>query len=68
MKFHTPATQNVKEETLPQFALLGSEMVCPKNVFLRSQYPDLPMDLVKVTGQNGQRHFIPRHKLKAVDA
>lgn len=65
MQYHIPVTQNVHEE-LPSFMIHANELVCPKNIYLKAQYPKLPCDMVKVLGINGQHIFIPLAKMKNV--
>lgn len=66
MKYHTPVTQNVSSE-IPTFMVHNNELVMPSNVFSKQQYPNLPSDMVKVTGINGQQILIPMSKLSSKD-
>lgn len=67
MQFHIPVTQNVSRE-VPAFMVHNNELVCPKNIYRKAQYPKLPHDMVKVTSQDGRNIFIPYHKLANVSS
>jgi hypothetical protein len=44
----------------------NGELVCPKKLFTRNEYPGLQRDMVKISGMNGQVVFIPLSKLAHV--
>jgi hypothetical protein len=67
MNYHTPITQKTAG-ILPDLMLRGNEAVRPQKLYTKEQYPNLPSDLVKITGRDGNNIFIPRSKLTNVSA
>ena len=65
MQYHIP--QTIKKVQVPQFAVKNGELVCPEKIFTREEYPHLKHDLVKITGQNGQKIYINRNKVSPMD-
>lgn len=65
MNYHTPKT--IKQIDVPTFATKNGELICPEKIFTREEYPHLPHDMVKITGQNGQKIFVNRNKIHAMD-
>jgi len=65
MQFHTP--QKIMRVEVPTFAKKGDEIVCPEKIFTKEEYPHLKNDLVKITGQNGQKIYVNRKKISAMD-
>jgi hypothetical protein len=45
----------------------ANEIVCPKKIYRKAQYPNLPADMVKITGKDGRSIFIQLDKLSAMD-
>ena len=65
MNWHTP--QAIKRVDVPRFATKNGELICPEKIYTKEEYPNLPEDMVKITGQNGQKIFIKRSKISAMD-
>jgi hypothetical protein len=65
MQYHTP--QTIKRVQVPQFAVKNGELICPEKIFTKEEYPHLKQDLVKITGQNGQKIYVPRNKVSPMD-
>jgi hypothetical protein len=65
--FHVPRTQNV-QSNLPAFMLYKGELICPKKLFKKEQYPEFPCDMVKISGMNGQNILVPFNRLTNISS
>ena len=65
MQFHTPTS--TKRVALPTFVIKNGELVCPEKIYTKDEYPNLRHDMVKITAQNGQKIFVNRSKVSAMD-
>jgi hypothetical protein len=65
MNYHLPVTQNVISR-VPTFLIHNGELICPQKMYKKQQYPNLPNDMVKITGRNGQNIYVPASKLKTL--
>lgn len=65
MTYHVSSNKN-NDKPLPLFMIHNGELVCPKKLFTRNEYPGLQRDMVKISGMNGQVVFIPLSKLAHV--
>lgn len=63
MNYHTP----VKSEgvDLPPFMQRNGELVVPKALYRKAEYPKLPSDMVKIVSRDGRNIFVPLTKLQA---
>jgi pseudouridine-5'-phosphate glycosidase len=65
MTFHTPIV--IKQTPkVPAFMVRNGELVVPKNVYTKEEYPNLPCDMVKIVGRDGKGILIPYHKLNVI--
>lgn len=65
MNYHIP--QTIKQVPIPMFVERNGEIVSPEKIYTREEYPNLPEDMVKITGQNGQKILVKRSKVRAMD-
>lgn len=62
MNYHLPVNQEPSAEL--GFAVRNKELVTPSKVYRKSQYPNLPNDMVKIMAQDGRNIFLPITKFK----
>lgn len=62
MNYHLPVNQDSIAE--PAFAVKNRELVIPRKIYTKEQYPTLPCTMVKIAAQDGRNIFVPAYKFQ----